>query len=367
MPRSLLPAAMIVALAGACASGTSDDVPESGLDTLVEKFFAACKAHYERASEAGRMAVRGEDGFLFLSHELRHLSVGPFWGEHAEKTGRAEQPDQRDPLPAIVDYHEQLTERGIDMVFVPVPPKAVIYPDKLGSELAGAVADFTGDDGTLPRLDTHHQAFYDRLREAGVPVVDLTDAFLKARQEGGDDDRPLYCRQDSHWSGRGLEIAADAITDRIGRPDWLPEAQQEFTTDPRRVRIRGDLYRELEDEGLDLEREELELNAINDGEQPITDRESPIVLLGDSHLLVFHIGGDMHATGAGLGDHMAHRLGVPLDVVGVRGSGATASRMTLLRRRDDLEGKKMIIWCLSARELTEASAWAEMPAALPPR
>ena len=103
------------------------------------------------------------------------------------------------------------------------------------------------------------------------------------------------------------------------------------------------------------------------GRAPITDRDSPIVLLGDSHLLVFHIGTDMHAIGAGLGDHLAARLGFPLDVVGVRGSGATASRMTLVRRRDNLEGKRMIIWCLSARELTEASAWARLPAALPPR
>ena len=46
------------------------------------------------------------------------------------------------------------------------------------------------------------------------------------------------------------------------------------------------------------------------------------------------------------------------DLVAVRGSGATPSRINLLRRRDNLAGKKVVIWCMSVREFTEgAQGW----------
>lgn len=75
-----------------------------------------------------------------------------------------------------------------------------------------------------------------------------------------------------------------------------------------------------------------------------------------------HGGGDMHARGAGLADHLAKELGFPVDLVAVRGSGATPSRISLMRRRDDLAGKKVVIWCLSVREFSESvQGWRLLP------
>jgi len=92
---------------------------------------------------------------------------------------------------------------------------------------------------------------------------------------------------------------------------------------------------------------------------------SPIVLLGDSHTLVFHDGGDMHANGAGLADQLALELGFAVDLVGVRGSGATAARINLLRRAQATPGywasKKLVIWCFAAREFTESDGWRNVP------
>ena len=56
------------------------------------------------------------------------------------------------------------------------------------------------------------------------------------------------------------------------------------------------------------------------------------MLLGDSHNLVFHAGDDMLASGAGLPDQLALELGFPVDLVAVRGSGATPARINLFRR-----------------------------------
>jgi alginate O-acetyltransferase complex protein AlgJ len=94
----------------------------------------------------------------------------------------------------------------------------------------------------------------------------------------------------------------------------------------------------------------------------LPSRESPLLLLGDSHALVFHAGGDMHARGAGLADQLALALGFPVDLVAVRGSGATPARISLARRAGGLAGKKLVVWCLAARDLSEApQGWAKVP------
>ena len=73
------------------------------------------------------------------------------------------------------------------------------------------------------------------------------------------------------------------------------------------------------------------------------------------------------AEGAGLIDQMADNFGFAPDLIGTRGSGATAVRTGLYRRshRDPeyLAKKKMIIWCFAAREFTEADEWTQLPVA----
>jgi alginate O-acetyltransferase complex protein AlgJ len=53
-----------------------------------------------------------------------------------------------------------------------------------------------------------------------------------------------------------------------------------------------------------------------------------------------------------------------VDLVAVRGSGATPARVNLLRRARTegyLAKKKVVIWCFGAREFTEASGWQKVP------
>jgi hypothetical protein len=276
------------------------------------------------------MTVAGSDGWLFLRSELRHLGVGPFWGEAAAKVSRASSPDKADPLPAIVDFHEQMKKLGIQLILVPVPCKAVVYPEKLGGPADG-------------RLDTVHQEFYRLLTDKGVEVLDLTEDFRADREA-----QP-YCKTDSHWSGRGIELAAKKIASRIENRDWQ---KREFQTEARETQITGDLG------GT----ETLPLRYVTGGEP---SRESPVVLLGDSHTLVFHAGDDMHTRNAGLPDQLAVELGTPVDLIGVRGSGATPARVNLLRlaraNPDFLAKKKVIIWCFTAREFTESQGWSKVP------
>ena len=68
---------------------------------------------------------------------------------------------------------------------------------------------------------------------------------------------------------------------------------------------------------------------------------------------------------AGLADQLAAELRITVDVIGVRGSGATPARVNLLRRAkaDEayLAGKKAVIWCFAAREFTESNGWSLVP------
>src|SRR5690606_13037921 len=96
--------------------------------------------------------------------------------------------------------------------------------------------------------------------------------------------------------------------------------------------ISGDLWRGLNDAAMPQEQVALEQVRDGAGNAPQPWRESPVLLLADSHGLVFSAGGDMHAEGAGLPEHLAKELGFPVDLVAVKGSGATPARMNLLRR-----------------------------------
>ena len=302
----------------------------------------------EKAAEAEAQkttVVSGKDGWLFFAPELRHLSVGQFWGDAAKRVSRAPNPEFADPLPAILDFKAQLNSAGISLIFVPIPAKATIYP---------AMISEYGD--TTARTDEYHLKFYDILQEHGINVLDLTSLFLKNRFT---DAGPVYCKQDTHWSGQGCVLAAEAIAKAIGTPSWaagIPKPPIE--TETRTLEITGDLWKELGDEKL--QKEQLRLTHIKDG-VGASWRASPVVLLGDSHNLVFHIGGNMHAQGAGLPDQLAYQLGFPVDVVAVRGSGATPSRLNLFRRRDNMKGKRVVVWCLSVREFTEGQGWRKVP------
>ncbi len=321
----------------------------------LRRFQALCAARAQTAQTTESVAIRGGDGWLYLAAELRHLSVGRFWGDAAVPVSRATNPEYADPLPAILDFHAQLAARGIKLLLVPVPPKAVIYPEYLPDDSAADAFALTG------RVDLVLRDFYAQLRSQGVNVLDLTPAFLSHKNESD----ALYCRQDSHWSGRGCALAASLIAQEISAA-FNDYPKRAFTGAWNVLEITGDLWRALPEESRPP-REQIALRRVclaGATESVAPDSESPLVLLGDSHCLVFHAGGDMHERGAGLGDQLALELGLPVDLAAVRGSGATPARINLLRRARKnpqyWSGKRWVVWCFAAREFTESDAWRKV-------
>lgn len=327
-------------------------------------FQARCAALAQAAEAKGTMTVTGREGWLFLASELRHLGVGRFWGEAAAKVSRAAKPDQADPLPAIKDFHDQLAAMGIDLLIVPVPPKAVIYPEYLPSPASSAQASSRVAISPTPtgRPDTVLEAFYDQLRLLGIRVLDLTPLFMSNRL---DPQAAVYCWQDSHWSGTGCVLAAREIASAISA-GLTNYPKQAFTGAWETVEISGDLWLALPDPKPPKEKVRIRrITHAGQGGAADPDLKSPVILLGDSHGLVFHGGDDMLAKDAGLSDQLALELGFPVDLAAVRGSGATPARINLLRRAQKdpsyWAGKKWVVWCFSAREFTESDGWRKVP------
>lgn len=305
---------------------------------------SVCQA--EPAASGEPPVIAGRDGYFFLSSELRQLAAGEFWGGAAAKASQAKKPEWADPLPAILDFHSQLKELGIGLVMVPVPLKAARCAGKLPDEVRAALPGGAGDDPA-------QRAFLGILGDAGIKVVDLSGKLGEAE----------YCRTDSHWTPKACEIAAAETAAAIGGEPWIAGNRKEglFTATETELKITGDLAK-MADEATALE-ETLPMRKI---EGETESKASPILLLGDSHCLVFHVGGDLFATGGGLADQLAFDLGMPIDVLGVRGSGATPARQNLfMRAKADpayLDGKKVVVWCFASREFTQSQqGWRPLP------
>ncbi len=335
----------------AAAVPAADAPPATASPETAKAFFADLAARADRAEQAGSFAIAGGEHWYFLTAELKSLGIGAeFWGENAAKVSHIATPDARDPLPAILNFQQQCDKAGVELLLVPVPGKAVVYPEKITGKATDA----------LPRLDRYHAKFYELLQTHGVKVLDPTPLLLRRRN---DTDGPMFCLTDSHWSGQACVLTAQMLAEQIcTRPWYKAVPKRKYVSDIRRVTITGDLGTMLHDPAIS---ETLNLTMVKEqsaaGSASVESwRESPVVLLGDSHNLIFHGGDDMLATGAGLPDQLAKQLGFPVDLVAVRGSGATPARKSLARRQDNLAGKKLIIWCFTTREFTEGQGWGKV-------
>lgn len=349
--RSLPLHLCLVSLLAACSQAPSADEPKAApreapaiADVRIAANADAWLAHVRKlvadAEAAGAATIPGTGDDLLLVNELRSLIAGPFWGEAAQTASRAAQPERRDPLPAILDFDRQLKQAGIEWVFVPVPAKVAVDP----TLVPGAPAV----DG---RVDVQVVAFFAELRRQGVPVLDVLPALRELVARG----ERAHCRTDTHWTPRACAVVAELVHRHFEAGKWLREASRRtFATTSGELQITGDMAAMRKAETAP---EQLPIVRVPDSR---VDPQSPVLLFGDSHCLVFHNGGDMHAEHAGLPDHLEREFGIAIDVLGVRGSGATPSRVDAYRGKR-FAGKQAAIWCLTAREFTEGQGWALVP------
>jgi len=287
-------------------------------------------------------SVRGDDpAWFFPTREVKHLAAGRFWERSWEEVAA----NKADPIAGIVEFNELLKQRGIRLLVVPVPAKASIYPETLVEGFGpGEVA------ALAPLLQ--------RAADAGVEVLDLEPVFLASRRT--EPEKLLYCRQDAHFSPEGAELVAASIAVAATFAGVLKNGDL-ATGEVESLTLVGDQIVSSEWEGK-VPPETLPVRYVSMGGTVgvSPDEKSPILLLGDSHTLVFHEGkaSGMHCRGAGVLDHLAARYEIAPDLVGVRGSGLVQARKQLFYKASAApgywDGKRLVVWLFSAREFTQS-------------
>jgi hypothetical protein len=106
-----------------------------------------------------------------------------------------------------------LKQRGIDVIFVPVPKMTEVYPEHFAERCPT-------DRIVAPQM----RRLILELLESGIEVVDLLPAFLA---EADKDPAPLYQPADPHWTPRAQAIAARAIAGRLMRYAFVKQALSE--------------------------------------------------------------------------------------------------------------------------------------------
>jgi hypothetical protein len=294
----------------------------------------AAKRHLTRV-KGDSQAVAGAHGFLFFKRSLEYVGSGDL-----EKQRKG-----KNPLPVIVEFKKALAARGVDFLFVPVPTKLEIFPDELDPKLrpfAGKV------------IQPYARKLAQSLAANGVEVVDLVRPLLAARAAEKTGDEPLYQRQDTHWSSRGLELAAKVLAARVKEYPWYTELSRHarrYSTRSAPFQRFGDLHSRLpESEQASYRPESLIGRQVLDerGTPYEDDPESPIVILGDSYTGVYQLTDVEHA---GVSAHLAKNVSYPVDLVMSYGGGPNVRNKLMRRGAAALESKKVVIWIMTARDL----------------
>ena len=324
------------------------------------EFRERCRAMIGERVAGTKEAVVGQEGWVLLTSELRFASIGRFFGPEAARATPRVRPENADPIPAIVDFARQLEARGIELIFMPVPIRPLVYPESvLGKErLRGA--------GPASCLISDQTEFLAALREQGVRVIDLVPLFLAHR----DDPRgPVFVPSESHWTGLGVVLAAREVAAAVDGKPWLAAAgKSQLLVEWHTLDHTGHIYRDLQLKGRLPARppDRLQYRAVRlstpQGAQslPLHNPDSPVVVIGDSNTIWWK---DRDAS---LGHQLACELGFPIDVQATTRGGAPNPRRNQTRTARAtpgyLDGKKLVVWCFSSRATIEGTeGWPLTP------
>jgi alginate O-acetyltransferase complex protein AlgJ len=294
----------------------------------------AAKARLRRVKGEAQ-AVAGAHGFLFFKRSLEYVQAGDLQKQRKGKN----------PFPVIVEFKNALAAQGVDFLFVPVPTKLEILPD----ELDPALKPFAGKV-----LQPFARKLHGELAAAGVEVLDLTRPLLSARATEKSGEEPLYQRQDTHWSSRGLELAARLLSERVKQYPWYAELLRHgrrYTSRKAPFQRFGDLHSRLpESEQAAFKPESLVgWQVLDESGAPYEDdADSPVVVLGDSYTGVYELTDVEHA---GVSAHVAKGISYPVDLVMSYGGGPNVRNKLMRRGTAALKSKKLVIWIMTARDL----------------
>jgi len=337
--------------------------------------------------DTGSKGVLGRDRWLFYRPDLRYLidrDLGSSVASDSKWVEPVHNRSHRESVArAIVRFRDQLKERGIALVVVPIPGKPSVYPDQVTRREIGKQQQFQSPTRQLIKL----------LGDENVPTVNLFEAFSSARD--GSSNAPLYLAQDTHWTPRGAQVAAQCVANQLHELKLAPMPAVEFQTRTVSVTRWGDILDMMQIPSLRaaFPAEMAECQQVLDAadgllvpspaDRPGTYRfpgqATSVLILGDSFCRIYQFPepqslGEAVASGADSGtkrllpgsagfiSHLARALEAPVDAIVSDGGASTDVRRKLSTNPEILEGKRVVIWEFVERDIAlGAQGWEDVP------
>ena len=305
------------------------------------------------------------------------------------------------PVQAILRFRDQLKAKGVELLVVVTPGKPSIYPERL----TGSTQDLNGagingaDISRGKNAAGHGKAILDSLSRLGLNTVDLYTPLLAAKADDATLG-PLYLNDDTHWTPRGAELAADVIARKVremvdaGIVDIGEESMTYVASDSVADRL-GDIgemsglnkfnvfktqrvighvisQQEVSERAQTLDSTETPADPLVDSaavqeafaydtvRTPFKDdfRKAKILILGDSFSRIYQTDAPVNA---GWIAHFAKEMGRPVASIVSDGGASTLVREKLARKAGVLKGKKLLIWEFVERDLRfGAEGWKEV-------
>lgn len=287
-------------------------------------------------------AYVGRDGWLYYRPDVDALIMA---GQDGNTAARG-----------IVDFATELAARGVRLVVIPIPGKASIHPEQLAVPGSAFVAPPIPPAVSTLASEVSSAA----VKKTGVlpsfppRVVDATSILWSQRSGTGADQ---YLRTDSHWTPGAMQAVARAAASMVGEIG-IEREKEEMRTEKRSVSAVGDtaLMNNLPASSplMGLQSVEAEAVLCADGKEWRADSSSPVLVLGDSYTNIFSSKDLGWGTSAGLAEHLSLALGYRVDKLARNDAGAKSAREMLAaedaRRPGWLDGKKVVVWVMAARE-----------------
>lgn len=311
-------------------------------------------------------AYIGREGWLLYRPDVDYVTsrgfLDPGLQQVRKRSGDSDsEAVQPDPVKAIVQFKQQLAARGIDLIVVPAPVKAIIHAEKMSDR-------YRFEHPLLQ--NPSYAAFRQALTREGVKLFDPSESLLRAKQRT---HHAQYLETDTHWTPEAMELAARELAGFIKQKANLPEEEAAgYRRKAQTVTNHGDILEMLKLPATQTlyKKQQVQIQQVltPEGEPWYATRDADILLLGDSFSNIYSFEAMNWGESAGLGEQISFYLQRPLDTIINNAGGAYVTRQELrkqlLRGRDPLRGKRLVIWEFAMRDLLSGD-WKllDLPAA----
>jgi hypothetical protein len=295
----------------------------------------------------------GRDGWVFYQPEVGYLSgpgfLDPAFQRARARKGHVGEEQQPDPVKAIVQFRDQLEQRGIHLIIMPAPVKPMIEPEELSSRYHAPLP--------IPLQNPSYTAFLQKLKDANVDVLDVSETLAQAKLQTGEHQ---FLRTDTHWTPEAMEAAAGLLAEKIQALGLVTGSSVDLQTSTETISNTGDIVNMLKlpasSKLYPLETATIHPVQKADGTPWTPDPSASILFLGDSFSNIYSLGPMGWGASAGLVEHLSYNLHQPVDAILRNDAGAHATREILAKDlalgHDRLAGKKILVWEFAMRELS---------------